>query len=120
MKSNNDDDFIFTLEDALCVVWDNISKDLKTKYTYDQIKIILELEQIQFDELGINLSEGELEPICEYPINVDWDELKYQIAFCAVIYDIYITMDELDEILDAETIYYQINGRISDLDELLN
>ena len=121
MKSKNEEGgFEFDLDDALDVVWENIPDNLKSKFTFEQIKIVLELEQEQLEELGIILPEGAPEPICKYPIHIDWDELKYQIAFRAVKHDIFITDDELDQILDAETFYLQINGQISDMDDLLN
>ena len=113
-------EFEFAIEDALDVVLDNISESLKSKFTREQVKIVLELEQEQLEELGIILPEGAPEPICKYPIHIDWYELKYQIAFRAAKNDIFITDDELDQILDAETFYLQINGQISDMDELLN
>ncbi|MEI7474792.1 MAG: hypothetical protein WCK67_08430 [bacterium] len=112
--------FEFDIEDALDIVLENISESLKSKFTRELVKIVLELEQVYLEELGIILPEGAPEPICNYPINVDWDELKYQIAFRAVKDDIFITEEELDQILDAETLYLQINGQISDMDDLLN
>ena len=53
MKSKNEEGgFEFDLDDALDVVWENIPDNLKSKFTFEQIKIVLELEQEQLEEAG--------------------------------------------------------------------
>jgi hypothetical protein len=93
---------------------------MKQKFSFEEIFIVLEIEQHFYDELRINIPEGDPQPIHDFPIEIDWADLKYKIITKAAIQNIYLTYEDLDQILDAETLYYQINGQVSDGGEFLN
>ncbi len=116
----NDDDFEYDLDEAVEVVCENIPQSLREKLDTEDIYTILEIEADYMEKVGILLKEGEELPVHNYPFETDWDELQYYIISNAVKVDIFLTYDELDEILDAETMYYEMNGALGDAGEYLN
>ncbi len=118
-SEEKDDEFEYDLDEAAEVVWEHIPLQLKNKYEFEDIQKILEIEFDYLDVIGVLLKDGK-ESIHNYPVDIDWDELQYYIISNAVKKDIILTYDELDEILDAETIYYDMNGRLGDAGEFLN
>ena len=59
-------------------------------------------------------------PICNFPVEIDSEELNYKIINHAAQKNIYLSFDELNEILGGETLYLDINGQIEDIDKYLN
>lgn len=119
-EKDKDDEFEYDIDEAAEVVWNNIPPNLKKKYEFEDIQKILEIEADYLEAAGIILKEGEEPPVHNYPVETDWDEMQYYIISNAVKENIILNYDELDEILDAETIYYDINGRLGDEGEYLN
>jgi len=115
----NKDDF-YSIDDAVQVTWENIPKQLKDKYEIEDIYFIIEQEQAYLDEIGVNLKEGEEYSICDYPIDINEDEMKKYIIRRVVKNDIFLTNDELEAILDAELTYYEMCDALGDMGEYLN
>lgn len=119
-KQNDDEEFFYDLDEATEVVWENIPQYLRDKYDYEDIYFILELEFDYLDALGIMVDEGEDFPICLYPIDINQEEMEKYIVTTAIKNDIFLTYEELGDIMDAELIYYDINGALGDAGEFLN
>ena len=99
----------YDFDDAAEVIFDNISPILQEKFPVEDIYQILLVEDEYFDEIGL---KTEKETICEYPIDVDHDEMKYFIITNCVQLDIILTDDELEEILEGENKYLDQLGLI--------
>lgn len=119
-NKEKDDEFEYDIDEAAEIVWNNIPQNLKKKYELEDIQKILEIEFDYLDSIGVILKDGEEPPIHDYPVETDWDEMKYYIITNAVKKNIILNYDELDEILDAESIYYDMNGALGDAGEYLN
>ncbi len=121
-NSNKSEDhlFYYEIEEAVKVVWNNISEQMQQKYSYEEVFKILKIEECFFDEMGINIPENKPAPFCDYPVDIDWDLLKYNIIHKASSQNIYLSFDDLDELLDAELLYYKINDALSDAGDYLN
>lgn len=112
--------FYYDLKEAAIVVWDNVSEYVKDKFTFEDIYMIIEVEMEIFCELGVSIPEGAPEPVVDYPIDIDWEKLKYEIISRCARNDIYLTNNEIEDILEAELIYYDMNGALGDPGEYLN
>ncbi len=119
-EDKENDEFEYDLDEAAEIVWENVSLVLKNKYEFEDIQAILEIEFDYLESAGIILKEGEELPVNDYPVEIDWDEMQYYIITNAVKKNIILNYDELDEILDAESIYYDRNGALGDAGEYLN
>jgi hypothetical protein len=115
-----DDQFFYDLDKAAEVVWENIPQELREKYAYGEIYFILETEFDYLDSIGIMVDENEDMPVCEYPRDIDQPKMEKHIIDTAIKNDILLTHDELGDILDAEMIYYDMNGALGDGGEYLN
>lgn len=106
--------FDYNLEDALEAMLQVLPKKIKEKFSYDDLFAILEIEELLLDECGVNVQENEKERICEIPIEPDWDYIKYQMIHLACKKGIYLSFEELEQILEAELYYYKINGAVEE------
>ena len=120
-KSNNKKkkEIIYDVEDATEVIFKNISKNLQSKFDYDDIHLILELQNKYFDIIGINLKKGE-DIICNYPVDLDEEEMRSFIIKNAVECDLFLNDNELIDIFEAELFYCDNIGAIGDAGEFLN
>lgn len=116
----DDEQFVYDLDDAIGVVWENIPQYLREKYSFGEIYFILETEFDYLDSIGIFVDEDEEMPICEYPRDIDQDRMEKHIVDTAIKNDIYLSYDELADIMEAELIYYDMNGALGDAGEWLN
>jgi hypothetical protein len=105
-------------EDAAKVIRKNIPKKLKKKFSFDDILTIVSLMSEYFEENGF-LSEENSISVYTGP-ELDEEDFKYFIINRAAKQDIYMTYNELEIILDAESIYLEQIGAFSDPRELLN
>jgi len=117
---NSDNKFYYDTDEATEVVWKNIPQNLRDKFDYDDINFILELEFNYLDSIGIMVDEDEDYPICDYPVDINQDEMEKYIVTNAIKNDILLTYDELGDILDAENIYYKMHGALGEMDKYLN
>ena len=116
----NENEFVYDTDEAAEVVWNNIPKNLQQKYSLEDILFILEIEFDYLDSIGIMIGEGEEYPICDYPRDIDQPKMEKHIVDTAIKNDILLNYDELGDILDAELIYYEMNGALGDIGEYLN
>lgn len=119
-NAKKEDDFVYDTDEAAEVVWNNIPKNLQEKYSLADICFILETELDYLDSIGIMFNEDEEMPICNYPIDIDQPKMEKHIINTAIKNDIFLNYDELGDILDAELIYYEMNGALGDIGEYLN
>lgn len=117
MKDENE--FQYDYEDAANVILENISRDLQNKLNSDDIVKILELKDDYFEEVGI-IPADDKESICDYPMELDEEAMNLFIVTNAVRDNIILTMEEMVEIMDAELIYLEINGQLSDPSHFFN
>ena len=125
MKNNNenpidteDEPFYYDLEEATEIVLKNIPQYMRDKYEYKDIYFILELEIDYLDSISAMYDEES--PIHNYPIDIKQEEMEKHIVTSAIKNDILLTYEELDEIIGAEMIYYEMNGALGDAGEYLN
>jgi hypothetical protein len=115
-----DDQFFYDLDEAAEVVWENIPQTLRDKYAFGEIYFILETEFDYLDSIGIMFDEDDEKPVCEYPRDIDQQKMEKHILDTAIKNGILLSYDELGDILDAELIYYEMNGALGDAGEYLN
>ncbi|MGI8581853.1 MAG: hypothetical protein ACR2KX_06650 [Chitinophagaceae bacterium] len=116
----NENEFVYDTDEAAEVVWNNIPKHLQVKYSLEEIWFILETELDYLDSIGLIPGDNEEYPICDYPIDIDQLKMEKHIVDTAIKNDIFLNYDELGDILDAELIYYEMNGALGDIGEYLN
>ncbi len=116
----DDEPFVYDLDDAIGVVWENIPQYLREKYSFHEIYFIMETGFEYLESIGIFINEDAEMSICEYPRDIDQPKMEKIIADAANEMDIPLTHDELADILEAEFIYYDMNGALGDAGEFLN
>ena len=118
--SQENNQFVYDLEDATNVVLQNLSQHLLLKYCHEDISFILKQQMEYLTSIGLMYDEDQEMPICDYPVTLDQEALESYIMSNSIRNDIYLSYDELDDILDAELVYYKMNGAIGDIGEILN
>ena len=118
--NKNDDEFIYDLDEATKVVWENIPFALSDKFAYGEIYHILEIEFHYLESIGIMLDEDAEPRIHDIPIEVDWGKLQKHVIDTALATGLDLSLDEFEDIMDAELIYYDINGALGDAGEYYN
>ncbi|MBC5772794.1 hypothetical protein H8S95_01855 [Pontibacter sp. KCTC 32443] len=105
----------YIVEDAAEIVLSNISVELQNKFSYDDIIEILDAE-FEFLELsGIASNKPSIVDIpIHIPAKLDEEAMEYFIINLCAKKGIYLTYEELQEILDAEMIYLEQQGLIDD------
>jgi hypothetical protein len=94
----------------------NISNNIRFKYTWEDISLILEIKDEYFDLCCQSPDDS----ICEFPIEINEEELRQFIMLHTAQNDIQIPESDLIEILDAELVYFEQNGALRDAGEYLN
>lgn len=112
----------YIVVDAAEVVFNNISKELCDKLSYDDIIEILETEFEYPQSVGFASEESSVVNIpIEVPAKLDEDAMAYFIINQCAKKGIYLNFDELQEILDAEILYLEQQGLIDeDVSQYLN
>ena len=105
----------YIIEDAAQVVLSNISEGLQTKFSYKDIIEILETEFEFLQLTGIASTQPSIVnmPI-EVPVKLDEEAMEYFIINQCARKSIYLTFEELQEILEAEMIYLEQQGLIDE------
>lgn len=116
---NQDKPPVYYLSEAAKVIYTNISEKLKEKYDLKKIRIILELMDDYYDEIGINVYDEDEQTVSESPVVVEEEELHAYIISHAPEYGLLVEDEELTEILEAEFIYYKMIGLIIEGDKNL-
>lgn len=118
--TQDDNDFIYNPDEAAEVVWNNIPQNLQEKYSLEEIYFMLHAEFDYMNSIGMVLDEDEELPVFNYPIDVDETKMKNYIGAKAIKNRILTNDDELSLILEAESIYFEMNGALQDRREYLN
>ena len=111
MKENNDIEFIYDNEDAIKVILDNISDELREKLSEEDLDIILDLKFDYLESINI-VGDPDKPHFNTYTADVDFDARDEYVINNALKHDIYLSKDELQEIWDGEYEYYEMNGQI--------
>ena len=119
-KQKNNKSFCYDTDKAVKVVRKNIPKALKKKYSKKEIHFILEAEFDYMNSIGMALDKKDDSLICDYPIDIDEKKMKNYIGSKAIKKGILTNNDELSLILEAELIYFEMNGALQDEREYLN
>ncbi len=119
-KDKDDDTFYYDLDTAADTVWMNVPQYMREKFSYEQIYFILETEFDYLDSIGIMLDEGQKMPFCDYPRDIDQPKMEKLMVDTANKNGILVNQDEVKDILEAELIYYEVNGALGDIGEYLN
>lgn len=115
LPSNNS--FFYNFDEAVEVIMLNISTQTKQIYTSQKILLILELKDEYFDSLSSNHFNEVLD---EFPSVINENELYEFIILNAAINQIQIQQVHLNEIFDAELVYFEKNNNLRDAGEWLN
>lgn len=113
LMQNQAEEFEYSYEDAAQIILQNISAELQNKLDFDDIVRILELKDDYFEIVGI-IPEEDKESICTYPIDLDEEAMNLYIINNAVSDDIILTVEQIEEIMQAELIYLDINGQLEE------
>lgn len=105
----------YIVEDAADVVFKNISIGLQRKLTLADIIEILEMEFNFLKKAGIVKDQPSVIDVpIAIPVQVDDEAMAYFIINRCAQKHIYLTPEELQEIMDAETVYLRQLGVIDD------
>jgi hypothetical protein len=115
LPSNNS--FFYNFDEAVEVIMLNISAQTKQIYTSQKILLILELKDEYFDSLSSNHFDEVLD---EFPSVINENEMYEFIILNAAINQIQIQKVHLNEIFDAELVYFEKNNNLRDAGEWLN
>lgn len=103
----------YIVEDAAALVLENISAKLQEKLSLDDIIEILEIEFEFLEQSGIAGNKSSIVDIAiEIPIQLDEAEMEYFILNRCAQENIYLTIEDLQEILVAEMKYLDQLGLI--------
>ena len=116
----DDDQFYYDVDEAAEVVWQHLPRYMKEKFAFGEIYFILETEFNYLDSIGIMINEDEEFPVCGYPKDIDQPKMEKLMVEKVNEMGIELTLNEVGEILDAEMIYYDMNGALGDMGEYLN
>ena len=101
----------YIVEDAAEMVYQNISEALQEKLSFDDIVEILEIEFEFLQKSGVTDNPNS---IVTLPLEIDEEAKEYYIINRCAQEDIFLTPEELYEILDAETLYLESLGLIDE------
>lgn len=102
---------LYVTKDAAQVVYENISDELKEKLELDDIVEILEVEFEYQQQTGL---VSDQESIVDIPMDVDSDAIEYFIIHECAKRGIILTYEELEDIMEGETVYLRSLGLIDD------
>jgi hypothetical protein len=108
-----EEEFEYINEDATKIILENISNELIDKLDFIDIMHLLELKDEYFKKIGIIKEKGQ-ESICTYPIDLDAEAMNLFIITNALQYNILLKVEEMEEIMNAEFIYLEINGQLDE------
>lgn len=117
LQNENNGTFYYCFDDAVEVIFKNLPNHIRFRYTWEDVMLILEIKDDYFDLCSQQLSE---DSICEFPIEVDEQELRNYILQQLQHNDLRMSEDDLIEILDAELVYFEQHGALRDAGEYLN
>ncbi|WP_181306750.1 hypothetical protein [Rufibacter sp. XAAS-G3-1] len=102
---------IYYPEDAAKIVQENISAELQHKLSFDDILFILEVEFEFLEQSGVTTNPDSIVPL---PIEIEDDAMEYYIINQCASQNIYLTFEEVKEILKAEEVYLRLLGLIDE------
>jgi hypothetical protein len=108
---NLDEEPVYDIDEAAEVVYENISEKLKEKLDIDDIVKVLEVE-IEFQEKTGIISDQE--SMVDIPMDVDFDAMDYYIIHECAKKGIILTYEELEDLMEGETIYLRKLGLVDD------
>lgn len=117
LRNENNPTFYYCFDDAVEVIFKNISNQIRFKYTWEDISLILEIKDEYYDLCCQPFNKS---IICDFPVEINEEELRSFIMLHAAQNDLAINESDLIEILDAELVYFEQNGAVGDAGEYLN
>jgi hypothetical protein len=111
MNLNMENEPEYIVEDAAEIVYENVSLDLKQRFSIDDIIKILEMEFEYQKQIGLVTDNR---PFFDFPTPVDTDQMHYFIIHHLAKQNIILTSNDLREVLEAETIYLEKLGLIDE------
>jgi hypothetical protein len=117
LRNENNPAFYYCFDDAVEVIFKNISNQIRFNYTWEDISLILEIKDDYYDLCCQPLNKS---IICDFPVEINEEELRSFIMLHAAHNDLIINESDLIEILDAELVYFEQNGAVGDAGEYLN
>jgi hypothetical protein len=113
MEKKKNNEFIYTNENAIKVIMNNISDELLEKLSEEDLDIILDLKFEYLESVNI-VGDLDKPSFVTYNADVDFDARDEYVISNALKHDIYLSKDELQEIWEGEYDYYEMNGMIGD------
>ena len=117
LQHQNNGTFYYCFDEAVEVIFKHLPGHVRFTYTWEDVMMILEIKDDYYDICSQHLSD---ESICEFPIEVDEQDMRNYILQQALHNDLRITEEDLVDILDAELVYFEQNGALRDAGEYLN
>ncbi len=117
LRNEDNNSFYYCFDEAVEVIFKNISNNIRFKYTWEDISLILDIKDEYYDLCCQPFDES---TICEFPVEIDEEELRKFILLHAAENELHIPETDLIEILDAELVYFEQNGALRDAGEYLN
>jgi hypothetical protein len=112
-------------EDAAEMILENIPNEMREKFDFDDIMLILNIIEDYYEILELKDAENTVEnkvipPELGAPVDLDEEELKYHIIKNAAGNGLILTEEELAEILYAELLYLDDIGWLKEREALYN
>ena len=119
MRDDCVDDTLYDDDEAVEVITDSISEELRGKISKEDILVIIDLEFQYLESVNL-LLDPDKPSLVNYMADLDGDALDSYVIEKALKHGIYLSLDELQEIWEGEDVYYEMNGMLSELplDEL--
>jgi len=116
-KKQSNVTFIYSFEEAVEVILQHISPQLLKLFTPQHILMVLELKDEYFDTVA---SIKYTDAIDDFPMAINEKEMYAFIQVNAAHNQLHIQKNHLNEIFDAELIYFEKNNHLRDAGEWLN
>ena len=117
LHGENSPSFFYCFDDAVEVIFKNISNAIRFKYTWEDISLILEIKD---EYLDLCCQPVDQNIVCDFPIEINEEEMRSFIILHASHNELQLPETDLIEMLDAELVYFEQNGAIGDAGEYLN
>jgi hypothetical protein len=113
MESKQDEEFIFDNDEAVEVIWDQITNKLREKLTRKDIDFILDLKLDFMERVNI-AGDSEKPRFWTCTASLDEDELNKFVIHHALNKGIQLNDNELEQIWDGEELYLEMHGITTD------
>lgn len=104
------------MSEAASFVYENISENLRVKYSRTNIRLIIDLIDDFFDVVGINVYQDDV-PQVDRSLEVDESEMHIFITNQAAEYGLLIEKNDLIEVIRTEFLYCESIGLVEKTEE---